>query len=57
MDVSGVIQQLSIWALPVLVAVILHELAHGYSAYLLGDPTAARMGRLTLNPLAPSFMK
>ncbi len=52
MDVSGVIQQLSIWALPVLVAVILHELAHGYSAYLLGDPTAARMGRLTLNPLA-----
>ncbi len=52
MDVSGVMQQLSIWALPVLVAVILHELAHGYSAYLLGDPTAARMGRLTLNPLA-----
>ena len=52
MDVSGVMQQLSIWVLPVLVAVILHELAHGYSAYLLGDPTAARMGRLTLNPLA-----
>ncbi len=52
MDVSGVVQQLSIWGLPVLVAVILHELAHGYSAYLLGDPTAARMGRLTLNPLA-----
>lgn len=52
MDVSGVVQQLSIWVLPVLVAVILHELAHGYSAYLLGDPTAARMGRLTLNPLA-----
>ena len=46
------IQQLSIWGLPVLTAVVLHELAHGYSAYLLGDPTAARMGRLTLNPLA-----
>ena len=46
------VQQLSIWVLPVLVAVILHELAHGYSAYLLGDPTAARMGRLTLNPIA-----
>jgi Zn-dependent protease len=46
------VQQLSIWGLPVLVAVILHELAHGYSAYLLGDPTAARMGRLTLNPIA-----
>ncbi len=52
MDVSSVVQQLSIWVLPVLVAVILHELAHGYSAYLLGDPTAARMGRLTLNPIA-----
>ena len=46
------VQQLSIWGLPVLTAVVLHELAHGYSAYLLGDPTAARMGRLTLNPLA-----
>ncbi len=52
MDVLGVVQQVSIWGLPVLVAVILHELAHGYSAYLLGDPTAARMGRLTLNPIA-----
>jgi len=52
MDISGVVQQVSIWGLPVLVAVILHELAHGYSAYLLGDPTAARMGRLTLNPIA-----
>ncbi len=52
MDLSVVIQQLSIWGLTVLAAVVLHELAHGYSAYLLGDPTAARMGRLTLNPLA-----
>ncbi len=32
-------------------AIILHEVAHGYVAYLLGDPTAKRMGRLTLNPL------
>lgn len=39
------------WALPVLAAIILHEIAHGIVAYLLGDPTAARMGRLTLNPL------
>lgn len=31
-------------------AIILHEVAHGYTAYLLGDPTAKRMGRLTLNP-------
>ena len=52
MDVSVIMQQLSIWGLPVLAAVVLHELAHGYSAYLLGDSTAARMGRLTLNPIA-----
>ncbi len=45
------LQQLSVWALPILAAVILHEVAHGYVAFRLGDPTAARMGRLTLNPL------
>lgn len=30
---------------------ILHEYAHGYTAYVLGDPTAKNMGRLTLNPI------
>lgn len=44
--------QLSVWAVPVFLAVILHELAHGMVAYRLGDPTARRAGRLTLNPLA-----
>ncbi len=39
-------------ALPfLLVSIILHELAHGYAAYLMGDPTAKREGRLSLNPL------
>jgi Zn-dependent protease len=39
-------------ALPVLLfSVIVHEVAHGWSALRLGDPTAARMGRLTLNPV------
>lgn len=33
-------------------SVILHEIAHGYVAYLCGDPTAAKKGRLTLNPVA-----
>jgi len=32
-------------------AIILHEVAHGYVAYLLGDSTAKRAGRLTLNPI------
>lgn len=35
----------------VFVSVILHEIAHGWAAYLLGDPTARMAGRLTLNPL------
>ena len=46
------IRQIAIWALPVLVAVVFHEVAHGWVANQLGDPTAARRGRLTLNPLA-----
>jgi Zn-dependent protease len=46
------IQNIAIWAVPVLVAIVFHEVAHGYVANYLGDPTAARMGRLTLNPLA-----
>ena len=33
------------------IAIIFHEVAHGYVAYRLGDPTAKREGRLTLNPL------
>ena len=37
--------------IPAIICVTLHELAHGYTAYRLGDPTAKRMGRLTLNPL------
>lgn len=32
-------------------ALVLHEVAHGYVAYKLGDPTAKRQGRLSLNPL------
>jgi len=35
----------------VLIALILHEVAHGWVAYKLGDPTARNLGRLTLNPL------
>lgn len=53
MDASlSVLQKILLWAVPVLVAVILHEIAHGYVAYRLGDSTAAEAGRLTLNPIA-----
>lgn len=45
------IQQICIWALPVLLAITFHELAHGYVAYRCGDNTAKMFGRLTLNPI------
>jgi Zn-dependent protease len=41
----------STWVLPVLLAVTLHEAAHGFVAHLLGDDTAYRLGRVTFNPL------
>jgi Zn-dependent protease len=50
-DIPNLIYGLSIWALPLLFAVTLHEAAHGYAALAMGDDTARRMGRLSLNPL------
>ncbi|MEW5790429.1 MAG: site-2 protease family protein [Pseudomonadota bacterium] len=50
-DPAQIIQIISIWALPVLFAITLHEVAHGWTAWRLGDPTAMLMGRLSLNPL------
>jgi len=38
-------------AIPALVCITVHELAHGFTAYRLGDDTAKRLGRLTLNPI------
>jgi Zn-dependent protease len=38
-------------AIPLMYAIIFHELAHGWVAYRMGDPTAKEMGRLSLNPL------
>ena len=47
-----IVSQIIIWALPVLAAVVFHEVAHGWVANRLGDPTAKQLGRLTLNPFA-----
>ena len=41
----------STWVLPVLIAITLHEAAHGFVAHWLGDDTAWRLGRVSLNPL------
>lgn len=51
MDINHIIQQLIILAPPFLLALTFHELAHGYVAWNLGDPTAKNAGRLTMNPL------
>lgn len=48
---DSLISALAIWALPVLLAITLHEAAHGYVARHFGDPTADQAGRITLNPL------
>ena len=45
------IYNILIWVIPVLTAVIFHEVAHGYVAYRLGDSTAKAYGRLSLNPI------
>jgi Zn-dependent protease len=45
------IYSVSIWLLPVLIAVTFHEAAHGFVARFLGDETASQLGRVSLNPL------
>jgi Zn-dependent protease len=49
MDVS--LETIVLWAVPVVLAITLHEAAHGYVAKLFGDRTAEMLGRITLNPL------
>lgn len=48
---SEFISSAALWALPVLIAITLHEAAHAYAAWSLGDDTAYRRGRVTLNPI------
>ena len=47
----NVISRIFIWAVPVLFSIVIHEVSHGWMASKLGDDTAKKMGRLTLNPL------
>ena len=48
---EAIIQKITILAMPILLALTLHEYAHGWVANRLGDPTARLLGRLTLNPI------
>jgi len=47
----SLIQKIIIWAIPVLFAITVHEVAHGWVALKFGDRTAQMLGRLTLNPI------
>lgn len=51
MEELSIIQRIAIWALPILFAITVHEVAHGWVALRCGDHTAQMMGRLTLNPV------
>ena len=50
-DFMAIGHQLSIWLVPVLLAITVHEAAHGWAADKLGDDTARRLGRVTVNPI------
>jgi Zn-dependent protease len=50
-NIDQVIQTIAVFAIPVLFAISLHEVAHGYVARYFGDNTAEQLGRLTANPL------
>jgi len=52
MEELNIIQKIAIMAPPVIFAIVLHEVAHGWVANKLGDHTAKDMGRLTLNPIS-----
>lgn len=51
-DIAKNITRVAVALVPMLLGMVLHEVAHGYAAYKLGDPTAKLQGRLTLNPLS-----
>ncbi len=50
-DIADFLHKVSIYAIPVILAITFHEAAHGYAALKKGDPTAMMLGRVTLNPI------
>lgn len=51
MNIEEIIYKIAVWAIPVLFAITLHEVAHGWVANKLGDRTAKMLGRLSVNPI------
>lgn len=50
-SIPEIVYTIAVWIVPVLFAITLHEVSHGYVASLLGDNTAKNLGRLTVNPV------
>ena len=51
MDQDNIVTKIATWLVPLVIAIVFHEVAHGLVARRLGDPTAEQRGRLSLNPL------
>lgn len=51
MGPDNIVFRIATWLIPLVVAIVLHEISHGWVANAFGDPTARRMGRLSLNPI------
>jgi Zn-dependent protease len=50
MEIGEILRTASVWVIPVLLAITLHEAAHGWAAWRLGDNTAYMLGRVSFNP-------
>ena len=51
MNQNNMVYQIAVWLVPLVIAIVFHEVAHGLVARRLGDPTAEERGRLSFNPL------
>jgi len=51
MNIPSMIYSAAVWIIPLIIAIVLHEVSHGWVANALGDPTAKRLGRLSVNPI------
>jgi len=51
MNISSILYSAAVWIIPLTIAIVLHEVSHGWVANAFGDPTAKRLGRLSVNPV------
>ena len=51
MDSDNIVFRVATWLVPLVIAIVLHEISHGWVANAFGDPTAKQLGRLSPNPI------